>query len=189
MARTIEISDSTYVKLKALMRTSDTTETVISKLLDEAQRTVSSSVKTIRQAVEADVSMIRGKRKSDLEFINQPAPDLTHAKLLLAYVNGREVRPIKWNQLLITTISGVVKKDSKTAMSGMSGIILSQKNDSGYKYYADLGLSVQGQDANDAWRLTTEIAHKYGWVVEILCEWRPKDGAAYPGQSAIIVRQ
>ena len=33
-----------------------------------------------------------------------------------------------------------------------------RKNDEGYSYYEDLGLSIQGQDANHAWQATAAVA-------------------------------
>jgi hypothetical protein len=186
MARTIEISDATYLRLKERMRATDTTESVIAKLIDEAEGR-SRNAEPARSLSVEKVTKIRGKRRSDLEFINKDAPELTHAKLLLAYVDGVEVKPTKWNQLLLTAIGKAVKEDGKSAISGMSGIHVGKRSDSGYKFFPDLEISVQGQDANDAWRITTDLAKKRGWLVEALCEWRDKEGASYRGQSAILV--
>ena len=48
---------------------------------------------------------------------------------------------------------------------------------------AELGISVQGQDGNGAWRAACHIAQKLGLALTARFVWREKDGAAFPGIS------
>ena len=53
--------------------------------------------------------------------------------------------------------------------------------DEGFRYYSDLGISVQGQDANGAWRAACHIAQNLGLPLTVTFVWREKEGAAFPG--------
>ena len=44
------------------------------------------------------------------------------------------------------------------------------------------GISVQGVDAHDAWRIAYGLARKLSLPVEMIFEWRDKEGAAHPGE-------
>jgi hypothetical protein len=60
------------------------------------------------------------------------------------------------------------------------------KTDQGYRYLADLGLSVQGLDSQDAWRCIAHVARALNIKVEIYFFWRDNPGAYLPGQSATL---
>lgn len=46
----------------------------------------------------------------------------------------------------------------------------------------DVGLSVQGQDANGAWRAALHVAQQLRCPLKVTFIWRDnKDGAAFPG--------
>ena len=68
-------------------------------------------------------------------------------------------------------------------------IVKGRKEDEGYGYLPDIDVSVQGQDANAACRTVIAAAQALGIPLEIGFMWRPKEGAAYPGERArLIVR-
>lgn len=56
-----------------------------------------------------------------------------------------------------------------------------QKNDEGYRYLPDVGISIQGQDANGAWKAACYIAQQLGFPLTVTFVWREKEGAAFPG--------
>jgi hypothetical protein len=56
-----------------------------------------------------------------------------------------------------------------------------RKEDEGYRFMPEIGLSIQGQDANSAWRGARHIARQLGIPVETEFLWRHKEGAAFPG--------
>jgi hypothetical protein len=58
-----------------------------------------------------------------------------------------------------------------------------QKTDEGYHFLEDAGLSVQGQDANGAWRSVMFIVQNLKASVEVSFIWRNKEGAEHPGKT------
>lgn len=58
--------------------------------------------------------------------------------------------------------------------------------DEGFKYHADLGISVQGQSASDAWKEIDRLARKWTIPVTIEFWWRQNDKAQYPGRTGIL---
>ena len=58
--------------------------------------------------------------------------------------------------------------------------------DAGYKFYSELGLSVQGQSAQDAWREVSRLADKHHIPVEGEFQWRDNEKAQHPGHVGIV---
>ena len=50
--------------------------------------------------------------------------------------------------------------------------VVGKKEDNGYKYLHDVGISVQGQDANNAWKTTYNILKAIKVPVEVALVWR-----------------
>src|SRR5258708_37635766 len=61
-------------------------------------------------------------------------------------------------------------------------IVKGEKRDEGYDYIPEAGLSVQGQDANAAWRGVAMLAQNLHVPVEGSFLWRNKEGAEHPGK-------
>lgn len=57
------------------------------------------------------------------------------------------------------------------------------KQDQGYRYLKDLDLSIQGQDANDAWRCIARLARTQGFRIEVGFVWRDNPSAVHPGET------
>jgi hypothetical protein len=47
-----------------------------------------------------------------------------------------------------------------------------KKEDEGYRYLADVNLSVQGQDANAAWKGASHMAKQLNCPFEVIFAWR-----------------
>jgi hypothetical protein len=56
-----------------------------------------------------------------------------------------------------------------------------EKTDEDYRFLADVGISIQGQDANAAWKAGRHISRKLGLPLNVTFVWREKEGAAFPG--------
>jgi len=86
---------------------------------------------------------------------------------------------------LLNTAVRTAKSRAKTAADLKQLVIIpylnGQKTDEGYRYLPELGLSVQGQDANGAWKAACHIAQKLGLPLTARFVWREKNGAAFPG--------
>jgi hypothetical protein len=59
--------------------------------------------------------------------------------------------------------------------------VIGKKEDNGYKYLDDIGISVQGQDANNAWRTTYNILKGIKVPAEVTFVWLDNPKAVAPG--------
>jgi hypothetical protein len=59
-------------------------------------------------------------------------------------------------------------------------------SDSGYHALPDIGISVQGVDANHAWTYSLQLAKYLGTPIRAFIEWRHNEKAAYPGEQGIL---
>jgi hypothetical protein len=55
------------------------------------------------------------------------------------------------------------------------------KTDEGFQPLGNLGFSIQGVAANDAWKAVLHLARALGCAVEVEFEWRAKEDAQHPG--------
>jgi hypothetical protein len=118
-------------------------------------------------------------------------PDLTHTKVLSAKFNGTTLaKGANWNGLLRQAIR-TAKSHSKTHEDLKSLIIvnfvLGRKQGEGYEYIPEADVSVQGQDANGAWRGALHIAQQLSCPIEAVFIWRHKEKAAFPGETGRLV--
>lgn len=113
-------------------------------------------------------------------------PNLTFTKVVSALLNGEPVKPANWNRLLdaaITYAAAQIGDFNKLRRIVAINIASGQKTDEGYHFLEDAGLSVQGQDANGAWRSIMFIAQNLKASVEVSFIWRNKEGAEHPGKA------
>lgn len=175
MPHTIEISDSTKLRLQNLMGPEDTSGTAIARLLDFYEG---------RGSEQGAVGPVLSAQPEALQFEGFEVPDLTHTRLLRAAVDGKEVARPNWNKLRQMLIVRAAKDGADIENWGVPGLATGKKDIHGYSYVPVINMSIQGQDANDAWRSTLEVARRLGWNVEAICEWRQKAGVSYPGKTA-----
>src|SRR3546814_14594305 len=57
--------------------------------------------------------------------------------------------------------------------------------DEGFTYHSDLGISIQGQSASDAWKEVDRLAKKRNIPVRVEFCWRPNPKALYPGRKGL----
>ena len=122
-----------------------------------------------------------------IEF--ESAPGLAFTKPLLASVNGKAIRNPRWSAILLTIIAQVKAQ-------GLSGENLvrelrvpsktEQYEEDGFKYHPDLGISVQGQSASDAWKEVDRLAKKWRIPVTVEFWWRQNPKAQYPGRTGLL---
>jgi hypothetical protein len=119
-------------------------------------------------------------------FNTKSVPNLRHTKLLSARVKNETIRPT-WNGLLFDLISripkDVLEKPDEARRLIIVNFVTGKKEDEGYRFIPELGISVQGQDANDSWKGASHIAQRLGVPVEVEFLWRMKEGAAFPGST------
>lgn len=88
-----------------------------------------------------------------------------------------------WNPLMLLAVKELPKHMTKE--EGRALILCNKftgkKEDNGYKYVEEMGLSIQGQDANNAWKTTYNILKEIKEPVEIVFAWQDNPKAASPG--------
>lgn len=175
MPHTVEISDSTQLRLQNLMGPEDTSGTAIARLLDFYESCGSK---------QGAVGPVIRAQSDALQFEGLEVPDLTHTRLLRATVDGKEVARPKWNKLRQMLIVRAAKEGADIKNWGVPGLVIGKKDIHGFSFVPAINMSIQGQAANDAWRSTLDVARRLGWNVEAICEWYQKVGASYPGKTA-----
>lgn len=171
---TIEIKPETFRRLQSLAEPLvDTIDSVLVRLLDAydgspAQQNPSGAGPKIR------------------DFNPEIPPDLTHTRVLAADFGGERLtsEEANWNGLLNTAVRHVYRNsedydDLRRLI--IVNFILGNKTDEGYRYLSDVDVSVQGQDANSAFRAVAHIAKQLGCSLNVIFVWRPVPKAAFPG--------
>jgi hypothetical protein len=176
MSPSVELSPTTFSRLQAhAVPLVDNIESVINRLIDFYESRDGAPV----PAAAGDLDNVR-------QFNPSAPPNLTHTKVLAIEFAGRALDrgQANWNGLLNVAIREA-KAASKSVAEFKKLIIVNcvdgQKNDEGYRYLPDVGLSVQGQDANGAWKAACHIAQQLGRDLTVTFVWREKESAAFPG--------
>jgi hypothetical protein len=116
-------------------------------------------------------------------------PNLTHTRLVRAALGNKEINRPNWAKLLqLTHEVAFTHLGSYEAVRRASAARLVEgiKTDDGFKPVGDLPFSIQGVDANAAWRISYWIAKKLSLPIDVAFEWRQKEGAEYPGEVGTI---
>ncbi len=178
MAPSVELSPQTFARLQAhAVPLVDSIESVINRVIDYYEA---------KGGAPAPASPGHDGRKNIRQFNPIAPPDLTHTKVLAAELNGKpfEHSQTKWGGLLVAAIREArakAKSPSDFKRLVTVNFVERQKDDEGYKFLPDIGVSVQGQDSNSSWRAACHIARQLGCQLQVTFVWREKDGAAFPG--------
>lgn len=178
--QSISLSDETFAKLQKLAKPFiDTPESVIIALADEELKRRVATPDPNRRVMDEQVLRLDPDRHESL----------THARLISATVDTRALHRPKWNTLL-DHLHVLARKrlGSFDALRRVSGAHLREGKyeDNGFHYLPDADLSVQGVDSNLAWDHALGLARQLRIPIQVRFEWRTKDGAARPGQTAIL---
>jgi hypothetical protein len=175
MPPSVELSPATFGRLQShAVPLIDSIESVINRLIDfyEQQPNAPTTEGGDGQAVRA--------------FNPNTPPDLTHAKILGVIFHGKPLGrgQDNWNGLLNAAVREA-KSRAKSATEFKQLMVVNyvegDKQDEGYRPLSGTGISVQGQDANGAWRAACHIAQQLGCQLSVKFAWREKEGAAFPG--------
>lgn len=129
--------------------------------------------------------------KSDRVLNPGSPPNLSFTTVKSVVLNGKHLPPAEtyWNSLLLAAIRECAKHMTKEQMKKLviCNYVTGKKEDDGYKYLDDVGISVQGQDANHAWQATYHILQAIKMPVEVMFIWQDNPKAASPGASGKLV--
>lgn len=116
-------------------------------------------------------------------------PGLAFTKPLAATINGKAIHSPRWSSLLLTMIAQLKAKgfEADRLVQQLQVPAKAERyEDEGFKYHADLGISVQGQSAADAWKEIDRIAQKWKIPVSVEFWWRNNPKAQHPGKTGIL---
>ena len=175
MSPTVELSQQTFARLqKYAVPLVDNIESVINRLADAYDAQGGAPAPGAQVAVQL--------------FNPASPPDLTHSRIMSVRFDQTDLDPDEhnWNRLLDRAIGVAFRllRDPKRVIStiGINGIP-AKKEDQGYRFLPECGISVQGQDANAAWRAIYRVAKTLNLQFDVEFMWAQKEGLAYAGQS------
>jgi hypothetical protein len=178
MMPVLRVNDSTFADLSTLKTWLGTTtpSDTIDRIVREAMEKLGIERDGEPEAAASTTS--DGIKEFDI------SPGLTFTKPLSAMIDGKALHSPRWSAILLRMIAHVKAK-------GFEGDQLVHElqvpaktgryEEEGYKYYPDLGISVQGQSASDAWKEIDRIARKCRVPVTIDFWWRHNPKAQHPG--------
>lgn len=182
MMPVVRVSDATFADLSAL-KTWFGTKTPG----DTIDRVVREAMEQLGMERDDQTDEVVATSTGAMQF--DTAPGLSFTKPLSASINGKSVRSPRWSSILLTMIAQVKAK-------GVEGEKLVQElavpakakryEDDGFKYHPDLGLSIQGQSAADAWKEVDRLAKKWGIPVTVEFWWRQNPKAQHPGRTGLL---
>lgn len=173
MAHQIQLSEELFTRLqKHAVPFVDTPISVIERALD---------------ALEAGDEEKHSSSPSDGTRTFNPAapPNLAHTTPKQAKLGGKLLQKSEtyWNLIMYAVISEAARRGVGTedlleliTVPAVKG----RKESSGYRHLSDAKLSVQGQDANNAWRQTYRVASSVGISLEVVFTWQNTEKAAMP---------
>jgi hypothetical protein len=183
MPKQVLLSDQTVAGLKRHAEPlEDSYDSVIGRLIEFFESRQNSTTRPMFVAVDD------GPRQFVCQvFDASNPPDLKHTKLTAARVAETQLANPNWNGLL-----DEVLRRGFMAFGGSFenlhavcpvNMVSGKKTNEGYHYLKELDFSVQGQDANGAWKGAAFLAQMIDCPVEVQFVWRLKEGAANPGGS------
>ena len=177
MSPSVELTPATFTRLQAhAVPLVDTIESVINRLLDAFEMKDGTPAPA---AGSSDGNSVR-------QFNPNTPPDLTHTKTLAIEFGGKPLGrgDVNWNGLL-NAAAREAKAKAKSAAELKKLMVVNfvegEKTDEGFRFLSDVGLSVQGQDANGAWKGACHVAQQLGCQLKVTFIWRNKEGATFPG--------
>ncbi len=183
MMPVVRINDATFADistLKAWFKTKSPSETIDHIVRDAMDRLGIERDDETAGAVVAP---------SDGAMLFDVAPSLTFTKPTKATINGKPIENPKWASILHTMIAQVKAKGFEGAKLVRELGVPSRADsydDEGYKFIPELGISVQGQSAADAWKEVDRLAKKWLILVKVEFVWRQNSKAQYPGKAGVL---
>jgi hypothetical protein len=176
----VPISNSLLDKLKSLAEPFvDTPETVITRCVEFYISKHGSRPLLTAESAGSD---------SPIGYPADAPPDLSFTRLTAVTLDGVKYgkKDLYWNTLMVDVVA-------KAATKGITPDKLRQAilvnyvegkgpQNKGYRYVPEAKLSVQGQDANAAWRAAMHLVKTAQMDIDVVFMWENKDRAAHPGR-------
>lgn len=183
MMPVVRINDATFADLSTL-KTWFGTKTP-SETIDRIVREAMEQLGMERDDEPEEVGIATGDGVMQFDT----APGLAFTKPLAASINGKSIPNPRWSVILLTMIAqGKAKgfEGDKLVRELAVPAKVEQYDEEGFKYYSDLGISVQGQSAADAWKEVDRLAKKWRIPVTVEFRWRENPKAQFPGKTGVL---
>ena len=113
-------------------------------------------------------------------------PSLTFTRPISISLNGKPVEKeeLYWNLFLFKVVAAAATKlkGPQLQQALLVNFVAGKHEVSGYRFIPEAALSVQGADANAAWKATIHLIKATHMKVDVTFRWDSKEGAANPGQ-------
>jgi hypothetical protein len=174
MAPNVTLSPETITRLKSFAEPLvDTFDTVMNRAMDALEAANSNGV-----ATNGAIRSLNPARP----------PNLAYTTVHSIIFNGKRFPPAEtyWNHLLLAVIREASKKfpPKKVDELVICNHVMGKKEDNGYKYLEEAGISVQGQDANGAWKAIAHMLLELKLPLEVEFSWQDNPKAVAPGERA-----
>lgn len=190
MMPVIRLNDATFVDLKSVatwLGTETPSQTIDRLVREKMQQLGLERDDTLEEIMPRDVA-IATSDGGDMEF--RSAPGLAFTRVLSALVGGQTLTKANWSSVLLKVIVAAKKKNKMDPKTLTHEIQIPSKpyeyGSEGYKYQSELGISIQGQSAQDAWKEIKRLSDKHQIAVEVRFQWRENDKAQYPGRIGVL---
>ncbi|MBO9671337.1 MAG: hypothetical protein J7485_12550 [Sphingobium sp.] len=183
MMPVVRVSDATFANLSTLKTwfgtktPGDTIDQIVRQAMEQLG---------VERDDEPEVGVVP-TNDGAMEF--DVAPGLSFTKPLSASIHGKAVRSPRWSSILLAMIAQLKAKgfEGEKLVRELAVPTKSKRyEDDGFKYYPDLGISVQGQSATDAWKEIDRLAKKWKIPVTVEFWWRQNEKAQFPGRTGRI---
>lgn len=183
MMPVVRINDATFIDLSTLKTwfgTKSPSET-IDRIVRETMEQL--GIERDDETEGVSVSPTTGALSFDA------APSLTFTKPTKATINGNPIKNPNWASILLAMISQIKAKgfEGETLVRELSiPTKVTIYEEDGFRFFPELGISVQGQSAADAWKEIDRLAKK--WRIPVIVEfiWRQNPKAQHPGKSGVL---
>lgn len=190
MMPVVRVNDATFVDLKSVATWlgTETPSKTIDRLVREKMEQLGLERDDAPEEIMPRDASKKASDRDDMEF--RSAPGLSFTRVLAASVGGRKLAKANWSVVLLKVITATKRKNGMDARKLSHELQIPSKpyeyNSEGYRYQPELGISIQGQSAQDAWKEIQRLADKHHVAVEVRFQWRENDKAQYPGRIGIL---
>lgn len=167
----VELMTTTFTRMqKHAQPFIDTPDTIVNRALDALEKSLSPSSggNDLAEYDPASPPNLTHTRPKSIELENKPfPPELTY-----------------WNNLLthlVRRAAEMGKSPDEIKKLVAVNAVVGNKAVNGYKYIEEAGVSVQGQDADGAWKAINSLATGLGLPLRVEFFWYDKPEAAQPG--------
>ncbi|MFN3930867.1 MAG: T4SS efffector SepA family protein [Brevundimonas sp.] len=171
MMPAVELTTATFTRLqKHAEPFVDTPDTIVNRALDALEKNLSPAT-----ALDALT-----------QFDPASPPNLTHTRPKSIELEHKKFPPelTYWNNLLTHLVRRAAEKgktpEEIKKLVAVNAVV-GEKTVNGYKHIAEAGISVQGQDAEGAWKAIYSLADGLGLPLQVEFFWYDKPEAAQPG--------